>query len=82
MYQSTIFGTSVRPLAPPNAVPFQTRPGDELEWTRFDFLACAGHSYDHRDSPAAVATFQGLAHYVNITDALKTVVGASFRQIH
>jgi hypothetical protein len=26
MYQSTIFGTSLRPLAPPNAVPFQTRP--------------------------------------------------------
>src|SRR3981081_3648201 len=26
MYQSTIFGTSVRPRAPPNAVPFQTRP--------------------------------------------------------
>src|SRR5712672_2804038 len=27
MYQSTSFGTSVRPRAPPNAVPFQTRPG-------------------------------------------------------
>src|ERR1700760_2721235 len=26
IYQSTIFGTSVRPLAPPKAVPFQTRP--------------------------------------------------------
>src|SRR5882672_3674338 len=26
MYQSTIFGTSVRPRAPPNAEPFQTRP--------------------------------------------------------
>src|SRR5437870_3529668 len=26
MYQSTIFGTSRRPLAPPNAVPFHTRP--------------------------------------------------------
>ena len=26
MYQSTNFGTSVRPLAPPKAVPFQTRP--------------------------------------------------------
>src|SRR5437868_6563506 len=26
MYQSTIFGTSVRPLAPPNAVPVHTRP--------------------------------------------------------
>src|SRR4051794_7812611 len=26
MYQSTIFGTSVRPLAPPKAVPRQTRP--------------------------------------------------------
>ena len=26
MYQSTIFGTSVRPRAPPKAEPFQTRP--------------------------------------------------------
>ena len=26
MYQSTIFGTSVRPLAPPNAEPRHTRP--------------------------------------------------------
>ena len=26
MYQSTILGTSVRPLAPPNAVPRQLRP--------------------------------------------------------
>src|SRR5438477_680682 len=26
MYQATIFGTSVRPLAPPKAVPFHTRP--------------------------------------------------------
>jgi hypothetical protein len=26
MYQSTIFGTSVRPRAPPNAEPFHTRP--------------------------------------------------------
>ena len=26
MYQSTIFGTSVRPLAPPKAVPFHVRP--------------------------------------------------------
>ena len=26
MYQSTIFGTSVRPRAPPNAVPRQLRP--------------------------------------------------------
>ncbi|MDR8823058.1 hypothetical protein FEQ05_06815 [Burkholderia pseudomultivorans] len=26
MYQSTIFGTSVRPRAPPNAEPFHSRP--------------------------------------------------------
>ncbi len=26
MYQSTILGTSVRPRAPPKAVPFHTRP--------------------------------------------------------
>src|SRR4028119_1582495 len=32
MYQSTIFGTSVRPLAPPKALPPQTRPA--TRWTR------------------------------------------------
>src|SRR5438876_712281 len=29
MYQSTILGTSVRPRAPPNAVPFHTQPEND-----------------------------------------------------
>jgi hypothetical protein len=39
MYQSTIFGTSVRPRAPPNAVPFPGSARDELERPRADLLA-------------------------------------------
>jgi glycine/D-amino acid oxidase-like deaminating enzyme len=45
MYQSTIFGTSVRPRAPPKAVPFQTRP--VTSWNgRVDLLAGAGDADD------------------------------------
>jgi hypothetical protein len=51
--------------------------GDELEWTRFDLLASAGYTNNHRDAPAAVAAFQCLAHHINITDALESIVGAT-----
>src|SRR5258708_4607292 len=48
MYQSTIFGTSVRPRAPPNAVPFQTRP--VTSWngrSEISFPASAKPEHDH-----------------------------------
>ncbi len=38
MYQSTIFGTSVRPRAPPNAVPFHTRP--VTSWNGRVLISC------------------------------------------
>ena len=38
MYQSTIFGTSVRPRAPPNAVPFHTRP--VTSWNGRVWISC------------------------------------------
>jgi hypothetical protein len=62
MYQSTIFGTSVRPRAPPNAVPFHTRPGHELERPRADLLPGAGDADDHRHAPSAMAALERLAH--------------------
>jgi len=56
VYQSTIFGTSVRPRAPPKAVLFQTRPviswrhehpwqflGANLDMQFFDMRYRAGH---------------------------------------
>ena len=80
MYQSTIFGTSVRPRAPPNAVPFQTRPGDQLERTRLDLLARARDADDHRHAPAAMAALERLAHQLDVADALEAVVGAAVGQ--
>ena len=55
MYQSTILGTSVRPRAPPKAVPRHDPPGDELEGPRVNFLARAGDADDDRLAPALVA---------------------------
>ena len=79
MYQSTIFGTSVRPRAPPNAVPFQTRP--VTSWNGRVAISCAGagDADDDADAPAPVAAFERLAHHVDVADALEAVVGAALR---
>src|SRR6516225_6709486 len=68
----------------PRAPEFGSLPhasGHELEWTRLDFLTGAGDSDDHRDSPTAMAAFEGLAHNVHIADALEAVIGAATRQL-
>jgi hypothetical protein len=79
MYQSTIFGTSVRPRAPPKAVPFQTRPVTSWNGRVADLLAGAGHADDDRLAPAAMAALQRLAHDRDVADALEAVVGAAAR---
>ena len=66
MYQSTIFGTSVRPRAPPKAVPFHDPSGDELERTGGDLLAGFGDADHDALAPAAMAAFQRLAHHVGV----------------
>ena len=77
MYQSTIFGTSVRPLAPPKAVPFQTRP--VTSWKGRVAISCAGagDADDDAHAPAAVAAFQRLAHDRDVAGAVEGVVGAA-----
>ena len=77
MYQSTIFGTSVRPRAPPNAVPFHTRPVTSWNGRVLDLLPGAGDADDHRHAPAAMAALERLAHHVDVADALEAVVGAA-----
>ena len=69
MYQSTIFGTSVRPRAPPNAVPFQTRPVTSWNGRVDDFLPGFCHSDDDGHGPAAVAGLQGLTHHGGVAGA-------------
>ena len=51
MYQSTILGTSVRPRAPPNAVPFQTLP--VTSWNGRVAISCprGRHADDHAGWP-------------------------------
>ena len=77
MYQSTIFGTSVRPRAPPKAVPFQTRP--VTSWNgRVAISAPAGATPMMIDcAPAAVAGLQRLAHHRDVAGAVEGVVGAA-----
>ena len=52
MYQSTIFGTSVRPRAPPKAEPFHMPAGDELERPGRDLGAGRRHADDDRLGPS------------------------------
>ena len=79
MYQSTMRGTSVRPRAPPNADPFQTRP--VTSWKDVSqSLTRARHADDDRHAPAAVATLERLPHQLNTADALEAVIGAAAGQ--
>jgi hypothetical protein len=66
MYQSTIFGTSVRPLAPPKAEPFQTRPVTSWNGRVRNLLSRAGHADDDAGAPALVAALQRLAHELTL----------------
>src|SRR5690606_20696669 len=54
-------------------------PGDKLEWTGGDFLACAGHADDDRLAPAAMRRFQRLAHDGDVARAVEGVIGPADR---
>jgi hypothetical protein len=64
MYQSTIFGTSVRPRAPPKAEPFQTRPVTSWNGRVEISLPEGRHPDDDALAPTAMAAFERLAHHV------------------
>src|SRR3984885_7842094 len=57
--------------------PLPHAPRDQLEWTGRNLLAGARDSNDHRDSPAAMAALQRMAHQIYIADAFETIVGAA-----
>ncbi len=82
MYQSTIFGTSVRPRAPPKAVPFQTRPVTSWKGRVRDLLARAGDADDHADTPQPRWQHSS-AWRMSLTsaDALEAVVGAALGEL-
>src|SRR5215212_6086182 len=80
MYQSTIFGTSVRPRAPPKADPFQTRP--VTSWNgRVAISRPASDPDDDRLAPAAMAALQRLAHHLDVAGAVEGEVGPAARQV-
>jgi hypothetical protein len=81
MYQSTTLGVSVRPRAPPNAVPFHPA-GDQLERPGGDLLTRLGDADDDAFAPAAVAGFQRLAHDRRVARGVEGVVGPAAGQLH
>src|SRR5690625_239797 len=61
---------------------FPDASGDELEGARGDFLSCTCDADDDGFSPSAVRAFEGGAHDVDISDALKAVIHAAVGQFH
>ena len=81
MYQSTIFGTSVRPLRAAERRALPHPAGHQLERPRADLLAGRRHADDHALAPALVAALERLAHHLDVADALEGVVGAAPGQV-
>ena len=82
MYQSTIFGTSVRPLARRRRrCPSRRRPVTSWNGRVQISWPGAGDADDDADTPAAMAAFERLAHRLDIADALEAVIGAALGQI-
>ena len=82
MYQSTMRGTSVRPLRAAERGALPDAAGHQLERPRGDLLSRAGDADDDRLSPAAVGAFQCLTHDFHIADAFEAVICPAFRQVH
>jgi hypothetical protein len=77
MYQSTIFGTSVRPRAPPKAVPFQTRPVTSWNGAGCGLRAGWGDADDDGLPPAAMARLERLAHHRDVAGAVEGIIGTA-----
>ena len=82
MYQSTMRGTSVRPLGAAEGGAAPDPAGHELEGAGGDLLAGAGDADDRALAPALVAAFERLAHGRDIADALEAMVGAAAGEVH
>src|SRR5450631_666937 len=57
-------------------------PCNQLKWTSRDLLAGARNTDDHRDSPAAMAALERLAHQIHIANTFEAVVGAAIGECH
>lgn len=81
MYQSTILGTSVRPRAPPKALPFQTRP--VTSWNgRVEISLPASATPMMMDSPyPGWQHSSALAHDIDVSGGAERIVRSPVRQI-
>ena len=78
MYQSTIFGTSVRPRAPPNAVPFHTRPVTSWNGRVAISWPAPGDADDDARRPSRLWQHSSAWRIsFDVADALEAVVGAA-----
>src|SRR5882724_2187264 len=57
-------------------------PRNQLKWTSRDLLAGAHNTDYHRDSPAAMAALERLAHQIHIAYAFEAVVGPALGEGH
>src|SRR4029453_9752372 len=76
MYQSTIFGTSVRPRAA-ECRALHNAAGAQLEWGGRDSRARRGDADDDGLAPPTMARLQRLAHHRDIAGAVEGVIGAA-----
>ena len=80
MYQSTIFGTSVRPRAPPRQSRARSaRSPTETVELKSPARPC--HPNDAALSPALVAALECLPHHIDVTNALEAVVDTATRHL-
>src|ERR1700682_4900231 len=56
--------------------------GDQLERPGLDLLPSSGDADDDRHAPPTVAALERLAHEIDVTDALETVVGTAVGETH
>ena len=81
MYQSTIFGTSVRPARAAEGGALPDAAGDELERAGGDLLAGLGDADDDALAPAAMAAFERLAHHVGVAGGVEREIRAAAGEV-
>ena len=76
MYQSTIFGKSVRPDALPRAFQPPNPSCEQLRDSRADLCGDGGHTNDNTFAPAFFRKLQGCAHHVHVVSSVKGIIRA------
>lgn len=56
--------------------------GNQLKWSRGDFLSGTCNTDDDRFTPTFVAAFQCVTHDFGVADTFKGIIGTAFGQIH